>query len=209
MKNFHIKDKIEVGIDEAGRGSLFGRVYSAAVIWNPYIEDCFDNISDKINMIKDSKKLNKEKRNMLRKFIEHYAIDYSVSYIENDEIDKINILNSAIKSMHLSLNKLSITPELILVDGNQFKPYINNDTQKYIEHLCVIKGDSKYISIAAASILAKVYHDEHIDNLCKSNKDLIKYDLLNNMGYGTKKHRDAIKQYGITEYHRKSFKGCF
>ena len=108
--------------------------------------------------------------------------------------------------MHKGLDKLNIEPDTILVDGNYFKEYYING--KKIDYECVIKGDNTYISIAAASILAKVYHDEHIEKLCEDNEDLMKYDLLNNMGYGTKKHLEAIKEYGITEYHRKSFKCC-
>ena len=207
MHLYHSIDKLEVGVDEAGRGCLFGRVYSAVVIWNPELNECFNDIQDKINEIKDSKKLSKKKRKQLKEFIEKYAIDYQVSYIENDEIDKINILNSAIKSMHKALNKLNVVPELILVDGNRFKPYYYNN--KEIEHKCIIKGDDNYISIAAASILAKEYRDEYIEDLCKENEDLMKYNLLNNMGYGTQGHRDAIKEYGITDYHRKTFKGCY
>jgi len=207
MKFSYSNDKLEVGVDEAGRGCLFGRVYSAAVIWNPELIECFDGIQDKINQIRDSKKISKRKRKELKEFIEKYAIDYQVSYIENDEIDKINILNSAIKSMHKALDKLNVIPELILVDGNRFKPYYYDN--KEIEHKCIIKGDDNYISIAAASILAKEYRDEYIENLCKENEDLMKYNLLNNMGYGTQGHRDAIKEYGITKYHRKTFKGCY
>ena len=116
------------------------------------------------------------------------------------------ILNAALLSMHKALDKLSVEPDTILVDGNYFKEYYING--KKINYECVIKGDNTYISIAAASILAKVYHDEHTEKLCEDNEDLMKYDLLNNMGYGTKKHLEAIKQHSISEYHRKSFKCC-
>jgi len=182
-------------------------VYSAAIIWNPELNECFNGIQDKINEIRDSKKLSKKKRKELKEFIEKYVIDYEVSYIGNNEIDKINILNSAIKSIHKALDKLNVLPELILVDGNRFNPYYYNNEE--IEHKCIIKGDDNYISIAVASILAKEYRDEYIENLCKENEDLMKYNLLNNMGYGTQGHRDAIKEYGITIYHRKTFKGCY
>ena len=209
LKLFKNINKIEAGIDEAGRGSLIGRVYAAVVIWNPNLLEIFENdidIQHKLNLIKDSKKLSKNKRNELRDFIEEYAIDYAVSYVDNDEIDNINILNAALLAMHKGLDKLNVEPDTILVDGNYFKEYYING--KKIDYECVIKGDNTYISIAAASILAKVYHDEHIEKLCEDNEDLMKYDLLNNMGYGTKKHLEAIKQYGISEYHRKSFKCC-
>lgn len=200
---------IEVGVDEAGRGSLIGNVYAGAVIWNPDLLENYDNdidIKNKLELIKDSKKLSKIKRKELREFIEEYAIDYAVAYVDNSEIDKINILNAALLAMHKALDKLTVEPDTILVDGNYFKEYYING--KKVDYECVIKGDNTYMSIAAGSILAKVYHDEHIEELCKDNEDLMKYDLLNNMGYGTKKHLEAIKEYGITEYHRKSFKCC-
>lgn len=203
LKLYQNKDKIEAGIDEAGRGSLIGRVYTAVVVWNNELEE---DILTKISEIKDSKKLSKKKRTELRHFIEENALDYSVSYKENYEIDKDNILNATLLSMHKSLDNLNIVPDKILVDGNYFKEYYSSN--KKIDYECVIKGDDTYVSIASASILAKVYHDEHIEDLCKNNPDLIKYDLLNNMGYGTKKHLEAIKDYGISEFHRKSFKCC-
>ena len=201
--------KIEAGIDEVARGCLFGRVYAGVVIWNPNLLENFDDdkeIEEKINLIKDSKKLSKIKRKELRHFIEEYAIDYAVAYVENDEIDKINILNATLLAMHKALEKLTITPDTLLVDGNCFKEYYRDGRK--LDYECIIQGDATYKSIAAASILAKVYHDEYIEELCKENEYLMKYDLLNNMGYGTQKHRDTIKQYGVTEYHRKSFKGC-
>jgi ribonuclease HII len=201
--------KIEAGTDEAGRGSLIGRVYAAAIIWNPDLLENFENdkeIEEKINNIKDSKKLSKIKRKELKEFIEEYAIDYGVGYVENDEVDKVNILNASLIAMHKALDNLIVIPDTILVDGNYFKEYYIKG--KKIDSECIIKGDDTYISIAAASILAKVYHDEYIKDLCKDNEDLVKYDLLNNMGYGTQKHRDAIKEYGVTKYHRKSFRGC-
>lgn len=203
LKLYQNKDKIEAGIDEAGRGSLIGRVYTAVVILN---NDLDDELLEKMNEIRDSKKLSKKKRNELRYFIEENALDYSVSYKENYEIDKDNILNATLSSMHNSLDNLNIIPDKILVDGNNFKEYYVNDTK--IDYECIVKGDDTYMSIASASILAKVYHDEHIEELCKDNEDLIKYDLLNNMGYGTKKHLQAITDYGISEFHRKSFKCC-
>tara|TARA_Y100000590_G_C15722615_1_gene1014025 strand:+ start:2183 stop:2824 length:642 start_codon:yes stop_codon:yes gene_type:complete len=206
LKLYKNNTKIEVGIDEAGRGSLIGRVYAATVIWNPELSEYENNLEKKINEIKDSKKLSKIKRKELRDFIEEYAIDYGIGYVENDEIDSVNILNATLIAMHKSLDELTVIPDTILVDGNYFKEYYINE--KKIDYECTIKGDDTYISIAAASILAKVYHDEYIEQLCKNDEDLLKYDLLNNMGYGTKKHLRAIKDYGISEYHRKSFKCC-
>ena len=188
---------IEVGLDEVARGCMFGRVYTAAVIWPPDFEE------DKNYIIKDSKKLSKKKREELYYYIIDTALDWNINYMEHDEIDKLNILQATLKSMHNNLDNLSIDVDHILVDGTNFNPY------KKIPHTCVIKGDNKYYSIAAASILAKVEHDWYIEKLCRTQPELHeKYDLLNNMGYGTKTHMDNIKTYGISKYHRKSFGIC-
>ena len=188
---------IEVGLDEVARGCMFGRVYTAAVIWPP------DFIEDKNYIIKDSKKLSKKKREELYYYIIDTALDWNVNYMEHDEIDKLNILQATLKSMHNNLDNLSIDVDHILVDGTNFNPY------NKIPYTCVIKGDNKFYSIAAASILAKVEHDWYIEELCRTQPELQeKYELLNNMGYGTKTHMDSIKKYGISEYHRKSFGIC-
>lgn len=194
---------IEVGVDEVGRGCLFGRVYAAAVIWNPNITDCFDDIENDVNMIKDSKKLSEKKRNHLSEFIKEYALDYSIAYVENDYIDEHNILKSSIIAMHRALDKLKFDFDKIMVDGNQFKNYYKNC--KPVKHECIIKGDDKIKSIACASILAKVARDNYIIELCDKNEDLNKYDLKNNKGYGTKKHIQGIEDHGITKLHRKTF----
>jgi len=197
MQPISKKNSIEVGLDEVARGCMFGRVYSAAVIWP---EDYEENPN---YIIKDSKKLSKKKREELYYYIIDNAIDWNVNYIENEEIDKLNILQATMKSMHNNLDKLLIDVDHILVDGTNFNPY------NKIPYTCVIKGDDKYYSIAAASILAKVEHDWYIEDLCKKKPELHeKYDLLNNMGYGTKNHMDNIKKYGISEYHRRSFGIC-
>ena len=197
MQTISKKNIIEVGLDEVARGCMFGRVYSAAVIWPEDYEE------DPNYIIKDSKKLSKKKREELYHYIIDTAIDWNVNYIENDEIDKLNILQATMKSMHTNLDNLLIDVDHILVDGTNFNSY------NKIPHTCVPKGDDKYYSIAAASILAKVEHDWYIEDLCKKNPELHeKYDLLNNMGYGTKNHMDNIKKYGISEYHRKSFGIC-
>ena len=175
---------------------MFGRVYTAAVIWPE------DYVEDPNYIIKDSKKLSK-KREELYYYIINTAIDWNVNYMENDEIDKLNILQATMKSMHHNLDNLLIDVDHILVDGTNFNSY------NKIPYTCVVKGDDKYYSIAAASILAKVEHDWYIEELCKKKPELHeKYDLLNNMGYGTKNHMDNIKKYGISEYHRKSFGIC-
>lgn len=190
-------DCIEVGLDEVARGTLIGRVYTAGVIWpDDYVED--PNF-----IIKDSKKLSKKKREELYDYIIDTAIDWNISYEDETTIDKINILCATMKSMHNNIDKLNIDVDNILVDGSIFYPY------KDIDYMCVEKGDNKYYSIAAASILAKVSHDWYIEDLCKQYPDLHeKYDLLNNMGYATKKHLDGIRKHGISKYHRKTFGIC-
>ena len=193
--------EIQIGVDEAGRGSLIGPVFAAAVIWNNEIDN------EKLKYIKDSKILSKEKRNEMRKFIEDNALAWEVASCDHSIIDDINILNATYKAMHKALKKIydnNIKFDRILVDGNRFKPFVTRDG--FIDHKCIIKGDSKYINIAAASILAKTHHDEYIENMCKDNPHLCKYGLLTNQGYGTKEHRKKIKNNGLSEYHRKSFK---
>ena len=184
----YYSDKLEVGIDEVARGCLAGPVFVAAVIWPKDLE------CEIQNEIKDSKKLSRKKRKYLRE------------YKDNNYIDKFNILNSTHKAMHEALNNLNITLELILVDGNSFKPYYQNN--ELIENVCIIEGDNKYLPIACASILAKEYHDEYIKNLVSNDSSLEVYDWENNMCYGTKKHIEAISNHGLTKYHRKTFGIC-
>ena len=180
MKNYD-KNCMEVGLDEVARGCLLGRVYTAGVVWNNDFNEEIDNIEG--FKITDSKKLSKKKREELYYYIIDTAIDWNVNYLENDEIDKLNILQATMKSMHNNLDNLLIDVDHILVDGTNFNSY------NKIPYTCVVKGDDKYYSIAAASILAKVEHDWYIEDLCKKNIELNeKYDLLNNMGYGTAKH---------------------
>ena len=194
LKQYLDESKIEVGIDEAGRGPLIGRVYAAAVIWPINI----DNPD-----INDSKKISAKKRKVLKEWIEQNVIDYGIGYAEPEEIDQINILQATYLAMHRALDNLKSEFNSIIVDGNRFKQY------KDIQYQTVIKGDATYYSISAASILAKEYHDEYIKNICQENPELdTKYKLLSNMGYGTKDHLKGIQEHGITVYHRKSFKSC-
>lgn len=179
---------IEAGCDEAGRGCLAGPVFAAAVILPKNFEH---------NLLNDSKQLKESDRFELRQIIEQEALAFGVAMVDHEEIDKINILNASIRAMHLSINKLSVRPGFIIIDGNRFKPYQD------IPHQCVIKGDGKYFSIAAASILAKTYRDEFMLNLAS---DYPKYDWENNKGYPTIKHRNAVIEHGLTPYHRKSFR---
>lgn len=188
LKSYLHKTKIEAGCDEAGRGCLAGPVVAAAVI----LPQDWNNID-----LNDSKKLTEKKRNKLRKIIENEAISYSVSFVDHIEIDKINILNASFKAMHLAIDSLNIKPDHLLIDGNRFLPY------RDIHHTCIIKGDAKFKSIAAASILAKTYRDEYMQKLHASYPY---YDWETNKGYPTKYHRHAIEIHGITPFHRQSFK---
>ena len=193
MQNYYNKSDIEVGVDEAGRGCLAGPIFAAAVIW-PKDKD--------LPGVKDSKKISPHKRKQLRNEIEKYAIDYCVAYIDNDEIDIINIGKANMKVMHEAISGLQTEFDTILVDGNHFKSY------QFKSHRCIVGGDDKYMSIACASILAKTYHDDYIENLCTLYPKLNEYDWLNNMSYGTEKHLNSIKKLGISKYHRRSYGGC-
>lgn len=188
MLKYYKENEFEAGTDEAGRGCLAGPVTAAAVILPPsFIE----------KSLNDSKKLSVATRNRLRPFIEAKAICFSVAHIQTDVIDNINILNASILAMHKAINTLSTIPNFIIVDGNRFKP-INE-----IPYECIIKGDTKFQSIAAASILAKTYRDAYME---KIHEEFPMYNWIQNKGYGTQEHREAIIKYGITKYHRRSFK---
>lgn len=178
---------IEAGLDEAGRGSFAGPVFAAAVI----LPADFHH-----PLLNDSKQLQEKERDLLRPIIEKESVAYAVAAIGNDEIDVINILQASFKAMHHSLDKLSVKPGLLLIDGNRFKPYTN------IPHQCIIQGDGKYASIAAASILAKTYRDEYMQKL---HLEFPHYGWDRNKAYGTGMHRKAIECFGLCKYHRKSF----
>lgn len=178
---------VEVGCDEAGRGCLAGSVYAAAVILPPDYEN---------ELLNDSKKLSAKKRYTLRAEIERDAVAWAVGVVTPEEIDKINILNASFLAMHRALYQLKVRPEAVIVDGNRFKPY------QELPFTTIVKGDGKYLSIAAASILAKTYRDDYMQALAK---EYPQYDWQSNMGYPTKKHRQAISEHGVTPYHRKSF----
>jgi len=195
-------DRIEAGIDEAGRGCLFGRVYIAAVVWPHKVA------IDPPYEIKDSKKVTARRRAILRKYIEENAVSYCVAYLEHSEIDDLNILQATLAGMHKALDGLETRPHYILVDGDRFKPYKDIETGRYIQHECVKGGDNTYLSIAAASILAKEYRDEYIKNLCEAEPELKRYGLIKNKGYGTEEHRKAIAEHGVSSYHRLSFGIC-
>ena len=187
LKSHFYEGKIEAGCDEAGRGCLAGSVYAAAVI----LPEDYQN-----ELLNDSKQLTEKKRYQLREIIKRDAIAWAVGIVSPEEIDKINILNASILAMHRALDQLKVRPEAIVVDGNRFKPY------QELPYTTIVKGDGKYLSIAAASILAKTYRDDYMNKLAEEHPQ---YDWLSNKGYPTKKHREAIKQFGITPYHRKSY----
>ena len=184
----HTNYILECGTDEAGRGCLAGPVTAAAVI----LPEGFEN-----SILNDSKQVSEKKRYLLKPIIEERALSFGVAHVFQEEVDTINILNASILAMHLAIDKLNETPEFIIVDGNKFKPYKN------IPHETIIKGDGKYLSIAAASILAKTYRDLYMEGI---HKEFPMYNWKQNKGYPTKEHRAAIKKYGITKYHRKSFR---
>ena len=187
LASHYYEGKIEAGCDEAGRGCLAGSVYAAAVI----LPEGYQN-----ELLNDSKQLSEKKRYQLREIIERDAVAWAVGIVTPEEIDQINILNASILAMHRALDQLKVRPEAIIVDGNRFKPY------KKLPHTTIVKGDGKYLAIAAASILAKTYRDDYMNQLAE---EYPQYDWLSNKGYPTKKHREAIKQFGITPYHRKSY----
>jgi ribonuclease HII len=188
LKQYFQENTIESGCDEAGRGCLAGPVYAAAVILPP------DYTNEKLN---DSKQLSEKKRDELRLEIEHDAISFCVASMDNNEIDAINILKASLLSMHKAVDGLKTRPQLLLIDGNKFIPYNG------IPHKCIIKGDATYMSIAAASILAKTYRDEF---MYKIAKEFPEYHWEQNKGYPTKAHRAAIEKYGPTKYHRMSYR---
>lgn len=181
------RELIEAGCDEAGRGCLAGAVYAAAVILPPDYEN---------ELLNDSKKLTEHQRYQLRGVIERDALAWAVGVVSPEEIDKINILNASFLAMHRAIEQLKLRPQHLLIDGNRFNPY------PHIPHTTVVKGDGKYLSIAAASVLAKTYRDDYMNGL---HEEYPMYDWKGNKGYPTKKHREAIRRYGVTPYHRMSF----
>lgn len=181
------KGLVEAGCDEAGRGCLAGAVYAAAVILPADYEN---------ELLNDSKKLTEKQRYRLREMVEHDALAWAVGVVTPEEIDRINILNASFLAMHRAVDQLTLRPQHLLIDGNRFNPYPG------IPHATVVKGDGKYLSVAAASILAKTYRDDYMNRL---HEEYPQYDWVGNKGYPTKKHREAIKRYGPTPYHRISF----
>ena len=208
---YSVSDAIqEIGVDEAGRGPMFGRVYAGAVIL-PKSLDAFQHA-----LMKDSKKFHSEKKiREVAAYIKANAVAWAVGWADEGEIDALNIRRATHKAMHQAITDIIVKQKekkniLLLVDGNDFTPYVNkSESIVPVQHVCIEGGDNTYSCIAAASILAKVARDDYIAELCAAEPDLItRYDLLKNKGYGTKKHMDGIKQYGITQWHRKTFGIC-
>lgn len=195
LASHYYEGLIEAGCDEAGRGCLAGSVYAAAVI----LPDGYEN-----PLLNDSKQLTEKRRYELRDIIQRDAVAWAVGIVTSEEIDRINILNASILAMHRALDQLTVRPEAIIVDGNRFKPYhpAVDGSPVNIPHTTIVKGDGKYMAIAAASILAKTYRDDYMNELAK---EYPQYDWQKNKGYPTKKHREAIRQYGTTPYHRMSY----
>ena len=202
LEKYCISGVVEAGCDEAGRGPLAGSVFAAAVVWDEAV------LSDEkhqewLALLNDSKQLTDKEREYLRPMIEQYAKAWAVVEVTAEEIDRINILNASIIGMQRALDKLDVRPQHIIVDGNKWKPYIPEGDVMEIPARTVVKGDGKYLSIAAASVLAKTYRDEYMIRL---HEQYPQYHWDTNMGYPTKAHYEAIRQFGITPYHRKSFK---
>ena len=197
LLSHYYKEVVEAGCDEAGRGCLAGSVYAAAVILPPG----YDNPA-----LNDSKKRTDRRRHALREQIERDALAWAVGFVTPDEIDKINILHASFLAMHRAIDQLQLRPEALIIDGNRFDPYRVGeglpDEGKTLPYTCIVKGDAKYQSIAAASILAKTYRDDYMDALALQYPA---YDWQSNKGYPTRKHREAIRLHGITPFHRRSY----
>ena len=193
LKSHYYEGLIEAGCDEAGRGCLAGAVFAAAVILPPDYEN---------ELLNDSKQLTERRRYQLRTAIERDAVAWAVGIVEPEEIDRINILNASILAMHRALDQLKVRPQAVIVDGNRFKPYTPDGATAPLPHTTIVKGDAKYLSIAAASVLAKTYRDDYMLRLAG---EYPQYDWQQNKGYPTKKHREAIRQLGTTPYHRMSY----
>jgi ribonuclease HII len=193
----------EAGVDEAGRGCLMGRVYAAAVV----MPTTFADDDQMYREIRDSKKISANKRKRLEKYIKETAVTYGVGHAEVDEIDTCNIYQATLKAMHRALNQLDRSMDRLLIDGDRFRPYLDK-FDNYPSYSCVIRGDGEYLSIAAASILAKCARDDYVIKLTEDHAEMDLYGWKNNKGYGTKQHMEAIREHGITPFHRKSFAPC-
>lgn len=204
LKRSFTESLVEVGVDEAGRGCLFGPVCVGAVVWSPEISD------PRLEWIRDSKRLSESKRKLAKEFILEKAVAWSVQFVSPEEIDDTNILQSTMMGMHRCIDDIrsQLDIDLLLIDGDKFKIYTDENLEP-IDHTCVVGGDNLYQSIAAASILAKTFRDEYILDLCQSRPELKLYDIQNNKGYGTKPHMNTLRERGPVDGHRYSFKPCY
>jgi ribonuclease HII len=210
LKLWSERERLEVGLDECARGCLLGRTYMACVVWsNDFLEESIDDPEyDWLHEIRDSKKMTPSKREIISTYIKEYALDFNVQWADEKQIDKVNILNAVQAGFHRCLDNLQFLPEHIHVDGNIFRPYMDHE-HNVVSYECIEGGDNALLSIASASILAKVEHDKYIAELCEKYPILTeRYDISNNMGYGTSKHMNGINQHGITQFHRRSFGIC-
>lgn len=199
---FRKRKVLEVGVDEVGRGCLFGPVTAGAVVWPPDLDD-----ETSRRLVKDSKVLTEAQREQAYEYILEHAVSWGIASLDHNEIDRTNILQASIKAMHMAIDETYIAPEHVIADGKYFKFYMDNEGES-ISHTTVVSGDSKYYSIAAASIIAKVTRDRAMVELVKRHPELEVYGIASNKGYGAKVHTDAIKSHGLTQWHRKSFKPC-
>jgi ribonuclease HII len=210
IKEYHLlpyqeKDRIEIGIDEAGAGTFFGNLFIAGVILPQNFEELMKQDSKVV--IRDSKKMSQKKREYAEAFIKQHALEWNIVEKTNEDVDSMNILRARLTGFHDVIRIMKNQPQKILVDGDKFNDYYNEDGN-YIPAECVIEGDNKYLSIASASILAKTAQMRHIEEMVEKYPDLRKYDIQNNHGYGTLRHRNAIQEFGVTPYHRLSFGIC-
>jgi ribonuclease HII len=204
---FRSSDTVEAGVDEAGRGTLFGPVFAAAVVWNPHLEAQLDCEQDKkfLQRIRDSKKLSRRARAELKPWIEAHALAYGVGSADAERVDRINVLQATQEAMHQALDQIPFDVDLIVVDGTYFRTYLN-PSGNFVPHACVVDADAKCVSVAAASILAKEYHDAWIQNILEQSPNLKRYGLERNMGYGTSEHLAALARYGMSPFHRVTFR---
>jgi ribonuclease HII len=198
MEGYLEPNRLEAGLDEAGMGPLIGPVYAACVYWDPEATH---------SLVRDSKKLSARQRLIAWDFIREEAIAFGIAKVDAPEIDQINIKQAGIRAMHCAVDATNVLPSHLIVDGNYFKFYLDKAGES-VSHTCIVKGDSKYYSIAAASILAKVSHDREINAMCDKHPILEEYGLRHNMGYGTEEHMSAIASLGPTSFHRLTFRGC-
>lgn len=206
LKPFQEPNRVEIGIDEAGAGTFFGSLFIAGVILPQNIEELMEQ--DGKVVIRDSKKMSQKRREYAEEFIKKNAVEWHIVEKSSEEVDDLNILRARLTGFHDVIRTFKMKPEKILIDGDKFESYVDEDTNVEIESECVIEGDNTYLSIAAASILAKTAQMKHIEEMVEAHPEIKKYDIHNNHGYGTARHIHGIKEHGVTPWHRLSFGIC-